>query len=55
VRYAFSQQFEDFMRENDLDDMRKSVNFEERDFDESKSDDEEEFEPPAKKVNDDNA
>ena len=28
VRYAFSQQFEDFMRESDLDDIRKSVNFE---------------------------
>jgi sec-independent protein translocase protein TatB len=33
VRYAFSQQFEDFMQEADLDDIRKSVNFEARDFD----------------------
>ncbi len=34
VRYAFSQQFEDFMREQDLDELRKSVNFEARDSDE---------------------
>jgi sec-independent protein translocase protein TatB len=33
VRYAFSQQFEEFMRENDLDDIRKSVNFEDRKYD----------------------
>lgn len=38
VRYAFSQQFEDFMRENDMDDLRKSVNFEEKDFDEAAAD-----------------
>ncbi len=41
VRYAFSQQFEDFMRESDLNDIRKQVNFEARDFDESASDEEE--------------
>lgn len=33
IRYAFSQQFEEFMRENDLEDIRKSVNFEARDYD----------------------
>jgi sec-independent protein translocase protein TatB len=58
VRYAFSQQFEDFMRENDLDDIRRQVNFEEKNFDELRSDeDEEELHqpPPVKKVSDDNA
>ncbi len=29
ARYAISQQFEEVMREADLDDIRKSVNFEE--------------------------
>ena len=38
VRYAFSQQFEEFMRENDLEDIRKSVNFEAKDFDEEAAD-----------------
>ncbi len=28
IKYIFTQQFEDFMREADLDDLRKSVNFE---------------------------
>lgn len=28
IKYAFSQQFDDFMREADLDDIRSSVNFE---------------------------
>ncbi len=28
IRYAFSQQFEDFMREADLDQIRSQVNFE---------------------------
>ena len=46
VRYAFSQQFEDFMKEQDLEDIRKSVNFEEArrdlaEFDEAESDEEE--------------
>lgn len=40
VRYAFSQQFEEFLREHDLDDIRKQVNFEEKDFDEAESDEE---------------
>lgn len=52
VRYAFSQQFEDFMKENDLDDIRKQVNFEARDIDES--DDEQEALPPPRKANDGN-
>ncbi len=42
VRYAFSQQFEDFMREADLADIRKQVNFEEKNFDESAADEENE-------------
>ncbi len=29
IKYAISQQFEDVMREADLDDIRKNVNFEE--------------------------
>ncbi len=28
MKYAFTQQFDDFMREADLDDIRNSVNFE---------------------------
>ncbi len=40
IRYAFTQQFEDFMRESDLDDIRKSVNFEAKDFDETEADEE---------------
>lgn len=28
VRFAMSQQFEEFMKENDLEDIRRSVNFE---------------------------
>lgn len=38
VRYAVSQQFEDFMREHDLADVRDQVNFEARDFDEAEFD-----------------
>lgn len=41
VRYAFTQQFEDFMREADLADIRKQVNFEEKLFDEAAADEEE--------------
>lgn len=41
VRFAFTQQFEDFLREHDLNDIRKSVNFEEKNFDEAASDEEE--------------
>lgn len=38
VRYAFTQQFEEFMQDSDLDDIRKSVNFEAKDFDEEQAD-----------------
>lgn len=38
VRFAFSQQFEDFMRESDLEDIRRAVNFEERNTDEAAED-----------------
>ena len=48
VRYAFSQQFEDFLKESDLDDIRRQVNFEARDFDELASDEEENIAPPEK-------
>lgn len=49
VRYAFSQQFEDFMRENDLDDIRQQVNFEEKDFDEM-AEDQDYMEPLGKQA-----
>lgn len=45
VKYALSQQFDDLMREADLDDIRKTVNFEEKDFNEAEAD--EEDDPPA--------
>lgn len=42
VRYAFSQQFEEFMKDSDLQDLRDQVNFEAarqpRDFDEADED-----------------
>ncbi len=40
IKYTFSKQFDEFMRENDLDDIRKSVNFEEKEFDEEAADEE---------------
>ncbi|MGH1398649.1 MAG: Sec-independent protein translocase subunit TatA/TatB [Alphaproteobacteria bacterium] len=44
AKYAFTSQFDDFMRDGDLDDIRNSVNFEARqrseDFDEAAEDDE---------------
>lgn len=49
IKYALSQQFEDMMHDADLDDLRRSVNFEARkhedaiekgDFDESGADEE---------------
>lgn len=39
VRFAVSRQFEDFMQEHDLDDMRSHVNFEAKVFDEAEADD----------------
>ncbi len=38
IKYAMSQQFEDFMRDADLDDIRNSVNFETRRRDRSDRD-----------------
>ena len=44
MKYAFTQQFDDFMREADLDDIRSSVNFETArrsdEFDEAAEDEE---------------
>ncbi len=48
IKFAISQQFDDVMRDADLDDIRKSVNFEEKpsaasgseDFDEAAADEE---------------
>ncbi|MCB1533097.1 MAG: twin-arginine translocase TatA/TatE family subunit [Alphaproteobacteria bacterium] len=45
VRFAMTQQFDDFMREHDLEDIRKSVNFEEKRFDEAAADDEYDIAP----------
>ena len=41
VKYAFSRQFDEFMQDADMNDIRKSVNFEARDFnfDEAAADD----------------
>ena len=44
IRYAFSQQFDDFMETSNLEELRESVNFEAKDFDESEAD--EDFEEP---------
>jgi sec-independent protein translocase protein TatB len=57
VKYAFSQQFEDFMKDAGMDDLRKQVNFEEKDFnakdfDESESDEEFLNEPKSEVGND---
>ncbi len=38
IRYAFTQQFEEFLKEADLDDIRRQVNFEEKNFDEALAD-----------------
>lgn len=38
VRFAVSRQFDDFMKEHDLDDIRRQVNFEDRHFDEAAHD-----------------
>jgi len=40
VRYAFTQQFEDFMKEADLADIRDQVNFEADGYDEAAGDEE---------------
>lgn len=55
IKYAFSQQFEDFMREADLEDIRRRVNFEEdkRGFDEAAHDEAEE--PDAEREEDEAA
>lgn len=42
VRYAFSQQFEEFMEEQDLDDIRNAVNFEQDRYKQNESFDERE-------------
>jgi len=43
ARYAISQQFEEIMRDADLDDIRKSVNFEEGDMIEEDAESDEAF------------
>lgn len=50
VKYALTQQFDDFMKDEDMKDIGRSVNFEEarnRDFDEAAADGEEIEEPTA--------
>lgn len=45
VKFALSQQFEEFLRDADLEDIRKQVNFEEpaEGFDEAAADDDEDY------------
>ncbi len=50
VRFALSQQFEDIMKDTGADDLRKQVNFEEKNFDEAAADEESEEEEPKKAV-----
>jgi sec-independent protein translocase protein TatB len=38
VRYAFTRQFEEFLKEHDLDELRRGVNFEAPEYDEEKAD-----------------
>ena len=38
IKYAISQQFDEVMHDADLDDIRKSVNFEAADFNEAEAD-----------------
>ena len=38
VRFALSKQFEDFLRENDLEELRHGVNFEAPETDEKRAD-----------------
>lgn len=42
IKFAFSQQFDDFMRAHDLDDIQRSVNFEAPVYDEAAADADEE-------------
>ena len=51
VKYALTQQFDDLMREADLGDLRKSVNFEDKDFNEAEADSDEDH--PAFAAKDD--
>ena len=38
IKFAISQQFDDVMHDADLGDIRKSVNFEDKNFDEAEAD-----------------
>lgn len=38
IKYAFSQQFDDFLRQSDLEELRRGVNFEAPDYDEAAAD-----------------
>ncbi len=40
IRYAFSQQFDDFLKTHDLEELRRGVNFEAPDTDEAGADEE---------------
>ncbi len=43
MRFAVSRQFDEFMEDNDLQDIRSQVNFEARDFDEALGDEDEDY------------
>jgi sec-independent protein translocase protein TatB len=55
VRFALSQQFEDFLKEHDLDELRRGVNFESADYDEAEADSDREMLPLPDKDKDDEA
>lgn len=40
IKFAISRQFDDVMHDADMDNIRKSVNFEAKDFDEAEADEE---------------
>jgi len=52
VRFAISRQFDEFMQDNDLEDIRSQVNFEARDFDEAAADEDYAVETPDVEVTD---
>ncbi len=49
IRYAISRQFDDIMHEADIDNIRKSVNFEAADFDEAEADEDYDVLPASEK------
>lgn len=46
IRYAFTQQFDDFLKIHDLEELRRGVNFEAPETDEAAADADEDFAVP---------